>query len=153
MPFSLLFFIFSSLFFYSINHLSVHHSIFWASTFWRSKPRPRNEIQEIEGWPCTRESNSEFNRESLNFQHSLCLYFGFKIPFLGIIIWYLLYAISIFSFLFCEYLSVIWILPLGLPFGCHFFWEFRSTKRMTESVDQACDSISYSSGFQILFLD
>ena len=28
---------------------------------------------KIEGWPCTRESNSEFNRESLNFQHSLCL--------------------------------------------------------------------------------
>ena len=27
----------------------------------------------MEGWPCTRESNSEFNRESLNFQHSLCL--------------------------------------------------------------------------------
>ena len=27
----------------------------------------------LEGWPCTRESTSELNRESLNFQHSLCL--------------------------------------------------------------------------------
>ena len=30
-------------------------------------------LQDLEGWPCTRESISEFNGESRNFQHSLCL--------------------------------------------------------------------------------
>ena len=53
--------------------LFLEYNLLCPTLFCHSKIRPRNEIQEIEGWPCTRESNSEFNRESLNFQHSLCL--------------------------------------------------------------------------------
>jgi hypothetical protein len=39
------------------------------------KKRPEELMSQVmlEGWPCTRESTSELNRESLNFQHSLCL--------------------------------------------------------------------------------
>ena len=37
---------------------------FFEVKFWKGK---------MNGWPCTRESRRDFNRESLNFQHSLCL--------------------------------------------------------------------------------